>query len=125
MFLFVYSTVPLILRVIKNFQALKRRYSTQEHSHKELEARLHRTEQQKNQLDTERNLLKPIIKSLQEQKQQQMRCYDLSIYLSYIYLSILYLRLFIHLSNRFISVYLSTHSFIYPLIHLLFYASIY
>lgn len=86
MFLFVYSTVPLILRVIKNFQALKRRYSTQEHSHKELEARLHRTEQQKNQLDTERNLLKPIIKSLQEQKQQQMRCYNLiSIYLSYIY----------------------------------------
>ena len=60
-------------RIIRNFNQLKRRYSTQEHSHKMLEANLHRTETQKNSLDIERNALKPLIKGLQEQKQQHMR----------------------------------------------------
>jgi phosphoinositide-3-kinase regulatory subunit len=59
--------------MISNFSILKRRYQAQEHSHKTLEAQLHRIETQKNSLDIERNILKPIIKSLQEQKQQQTR----------------------------------------------------
>jgi phosphoinositide-3-kinase regulatory subunit len=60
-------------QMISNFSILKRRYQAQEHSHKTLEAQLHRIETQKNSLDIERNILKPIIKSLQEQKQQQTR----------------------------------------------------
>ncbi len=62
-----------IFSLIRNLNQLKRRYSTQEHSHKELEAKLHRTEQQKTQLDIERNQLKPLIKELQDEKQKHLR----------------------------------------------------
>ena len=59
--------------MIANYNMLKRRYSTHEHGQKMLEAQLHRTETSKNALDMEMNRLKPIIKSLQELKQQHAR----------------------------------------------------
>lgn len=62
-----------VFSLSRNLNQLKRRYATQEYNHKELEAKLHRTEQQKTQLDIERNKLKPAIKELQEKKQQQLR----------------------------------------------------
>ena len=59
--------------MIVNFNMLKRRFSTHEHGKKMLEAQLHRTEMSKNAIDMERNILKPVLKSLQEQKQQHLR----------------------------------------------------
>ena len=70
--------------MIANYNVLKRRYSTHEYGKKMLEAQLHRTETSKNAIDMERNRLKPVLKSLQEQKQQHLRyCTLASMYSLY------------------------------------------
>ena len=124
----------LIYRLIRNFNLLKRRYSTQEHSHKELEAKLHRTDMQKNQLEMDRNALKPLIKELQEKKQLQLRFHfsvvsnSFSSNYSYIHWSFLspshvsiypfYLSIYLSIHP---SIHLSIHPSIHPSIHLSIY----